>query len=71
MAMLDPQKAAERLGIPSRRLKDWRNNGVGPAFIRLSHKSVVYDSDVLDEFLRSRTCQPSVQAYMENRHGTF
>jgi hypothetical protein len=69
--ILDVPKAAERLGIPPRRLKDWRCRGVGPAHIRLSHKTVVYDSEVLDEFLRSHTCQPSVQAYMEERHGSL
>lgn len=68
MATIDAVKAAEKLGIPPRRLKSWRNSGLGPSFIRLSHKTVVYDSDVLDAFLRARTRQPSVQAFMEERH---
>lgn len=68
MATLDATKAAERLGIPRGRLKNWRNSGIGPPFIRLSHKTVVYDSDVIDAFLRSCTRQPSVQAFMEERH---
>jgi hypothetical protein len=67
MAMLDPIKAAERLGIPAQRLKNWRNSGLGPAFVRLSHKTVVYDSETIDEFIRSRTRQPSVQAFAEYR----
>lgn len=68
---LDPIKAAEYLGVKPLTLKDWRARGVGPAHIRLSHKTVVYDSDVLDEFLRVHTCQPSVREAMEERHGSL
>ena len=70
MAILDAIKAAERLGIPPQRLKNWRNSGMGPDFIRLGHKTVVYDSEALDAFLRSHTRRPSVQAFMEERHSS-
>lgn len=69
--MLDVKSAAARLGVAPRLMKEWRCRGVGPAHVRLSHKTVVYDSEVLDEYLRRHTCQPSVQAFMEERRGTL
>lgn len=68
---VNANQAAARLGVPKNTMKWWRAIGRGPAFIRLSHKTVVYDSDVLDEFLRVHTCQPSVREAMEERHGSL
>ena len=67
MALLTITETCARLGVPPRRLKDWRLHGNGPTFHRLSHKTVAYDEDALDAWLRSRARHPSVQAQGKER----
>lgn len=46
--------AAKRLSAAEQTLERWRTQGVGPPFIRLSPKLVVYDIDDLDAWCAAR-----------------
>jgi hypothetical protein len=40
--LVTPAEAAAILGVTVKHLKDWRWKGGGPAFVRISHKVVMY-----------------------------
>ena len=44
-----PKEVADRWGIKTSTLADWRYKGIGPAFIKLGKRAVRYrESDVLE-----------------------
>jgi hypothetical protein len=70
MPLLTAEEAADKLRVPVVRLKGWRAAGQGPAFIRLSHKTVLYDDTVLDAFIASRVCKPAVEQFFADREAS-
>lgn len=56
---LKPEEVAERLGVETSTLKDWRKKGIGPPYINLttSRGHVRYDVDLLNEWMRQHTVQ--------------
>ena len=49
---LSPTNAAEYLDIPLPTLTDWRQKGVGPAFLRVGRRLIRYSKVELDRFMR-------------------
>jgi hypothetical protein len=52
-ALLAPIAAAAVLGVQPKLLERWRATGEGPAFVRLSCKTIRYRACDLEEFVRS------------------
>lgn len=50
-----PEQVAARLGVSESCLAKWRMHGKGPAFVRVSHRRVVYPVPEFNAFLASRT----------------
>ena len=50
---LSPRNAAEYLDIPLPTLTDWRQKGVGPAFLRVGRRLIRYTKADLDAFMAS------------------
>lgn len=71
MKLLSTTEAAKMLGVSVATLNSWRWKGVGPAYIRLSHKTVSYDEDALRAYAKERVVIPSVRAFMEVRCATL
>jgi predicted DNA-binding transcriptional regulator AlpA len=56
-ACLRTRAASRYLGIPESTLTKMRVTGTGPAFVRLTTKSVGYRVSDLDAYLEARVCQ--------------
>jgi predicted DNA-binding transcriptional regulator AlpA len=55
--LVNEAETAALLGIAPRTLQEWRRKGAGPAFIRLTGRSVRYrQADVL-AWVRARVCE--------------
>ena len=52
--LLRPEAAAERLGVTERMLARWRAGDEGPAFVRLTRKTIRYRAADLDAFVAGR-----------------
>ena len=63
---IDEFAAGEYLGLTARTLQQWRRDGVGPAYVRVSSRCVRYDVQVLDAWMaarvRAHTTDPGPQA---------
>lgn len=53
-ALMNPEQAANFLGISHRTLENWRLKGGGPAFVRMSHRCVRYRLEALLSWLDKR-----------------
>jgi predicted DNA-binding transcriptional regulator AlpA len=56
-ALLRPEEAARLLGYTTRALEAWRMQGRGPAFVRVSKRSVRYRRGDLLAWAASRVCR--------------
>ena len=56
--VVDTMRAAEYLGLHPRTLDNWRSQGRGPRYIRISGRRIVYRTRDLDEYLQMRTVEP-------------
>jgi hypothetical protein len=54
--LLTPDAAAGRLGITKMVLERWRGTGNGPAFVRLSRKTLRYRAADIERFIAERAC---------------
>lgn len=54
MKLIGYEEAAQKLGVKKGTLYSWVSRQVGPPFIRLSGRSVRFDEDRLDEWLKAR-----------------
>ena len=52
--LLTENAVAARLGLSPATLRNWRVNGLGPPFVRLSRRAVRYEAEVVDEWIASR-----------------
>lgn len=52
--LMTERETAEMLRIKPRTLADWRARGVGPKFVRLTGRGVLYRVSSVSEFLDSR-----------------
>jgi hypothetical protein len=52
--LLTPDAVAGRLGVSTKALERWRGTGEGPAFVRLSRKTLRYEAAAVDAFIASR-----------------
>lgn len=52
--LLTPAEVAERLQVAPHVVKQMRNRGDGPPFLRLGHKTVRYQASAVDAWLASR-----------------
>ncbi len=52
--LITPTEAAERLSVKAAVLERWRGNGAGPAFVRMSSKTIRYRPADLDAFVAGR-----------------
>jgi hypothetical protein len=50
-----PADVADRLGVSEACLAKWRMAGTGPAFVRVSHRRVVYPVPAFNDFMAART----------------
>jgi predicted DNA-binding transcriptional regulator AlpA len=55
-ALLTPEAVARRLGVSSGVLQQWREKGTGPAFVRLTRKTLRYRVADVDGFIAGRIC---------------
>lgn len=51
--LLTPHEVSSMLGIKAATLKDWRYHGRGPAYTRLSKKTVRYWLSAVTNFMKS------------------
>jgi hypothetical protein len=52
--LLTPAQAAAILSVQAKVLERWRGTGGGPAFVRLSSKTIRYRRDDMDDFVARR-----------------
>lgn len=67
MRLKTPQEAARFLHKAVGTLAYWRCAGIGPAYIKMG-KTVLYDEEVLESFVKKHVVYPSVQAAMEENN---
>lgn len=53
-SLVKPSTLADRLGLSERTLADWRLDGRGPRFVRISRRAVVYRPEDIDAWLESQ-----------------
>lgn len=58
-ATFNQRRAAEYLGVSSRQIQRWRDQGQ-LQYVRLGPRSIRYRRSDLDEFMRARVVQPVV-----------
>lgn len=49
--LLTTKEAAERLGMASGTLENWRVNGIGPRYVKVGSRSIRYEASALDAWL--------------------
>lgn len=49
--LLTTKEAAERLGLASGTLENWRVSGIGPRYVKVGSRSIRYEAAALDEWL--------------------
>jgi len=54
--LLTPEAVARRLGVSCGVLQQWREKGTGPAFVRLTRKTLRYRVADIDRFIAGRIC---------------
>lgn len=59
--LLPPTETAEELGVTTDRLKAWRHEGKGPAYVKVG-KFVRYPRAALDAWLAENTVTPGQAA---------
>jgi hypothetical protein len=52
--LITPAETAGLLGVTAKVLERWRGTGEGPAFVRLTSKTIRYRSEDLDAFVAAR-----------------
>jgi len=52
--LITPAAAAGRLGVNAKVLERWRGSGDGPAFVRMSSKTIRYRPEDLEAFVAGR-----------------
>ena len=55
---LRPSGVAAEYGVPEQTLANWRCQGRGPDFVRVSSRLIYYDRDALEKFFSDRTVTP-------------
>ena len=58
----NPKEAAALLGVSNRRLSRWRNEGGGPVFVRLGHRTVAYTESALEAFIANNSQRSTTEA---------
>jgi hypothetical protein len=58
--LLDTKQAAAQLGLTDSALRNWRSQGVGPRFYRISARAIRYAVEDLERFRSERLCVPSI-----------
>lgn len=53
--MLTCAQVAKRLGVTTRTLHNWRADGIGPDYVRLTASAVRYPMAALEAFIEART----------------
>jgi DNA-binding transcriptional MerR regulator len=51
VSWLTAEQVAEAYPISARALRDWRDKGTGPPFMRFSHRCVRYRRDLLEKWV--------------------
>ena len=54
--LLLPAGVADRLGVSTKVLERWRGTGAGPAFVRLTRKTLRYRAADVDAFVAAKVC---------------
>lgn len=60
--LLYPKEVSELLCKPVGTLSNWRNQGFGPAYVKVGHSVRYFEEDVL-RFLEMHRIEPSNQDY--------
>jgi len=60
--LLNEAEAAEFLGYTQRALQNWRVRGGGPAYVKVSARSIRYQMSALLAWINERTIRHSSQA---------
>jgi predicted DNA-binding transcriptional regulator AlpA len=53
--MLTPAEVAERMGVTTRSLYTYRQEGTGPTYIQYSLQAIRYPENELNEWMNART----------------
>lgn len=61
-ALIDSTELARQLNVEPDTVKAWRQNGKGPAFVRISRQLVRYRQSDVDAFVAASTHQPEASA---------
>lgn len=67
-AHLDTKEAAEWLGMKASTLRDWRTDEIGPPWVVISSRHVLYALEDLIQWRNDRRHVPSVRAVVEDSH---
>jgi hypothetical protein len=60
--LLLPAVVADRLGVGTKVLERWRGTDTGPAFVRLTRKTLRYRAADVDAFIAGRVCASTAAA---------
>ena len=63
MSLITTRQAAEMMGRSPATLRSWRGAKIGPPFVRLSARSVMYDENDLKKYIAERRFVPSVRGH--------
>ncbi|OGQ00201.1 MAG: hypothetical protein A2Z40_03625 [Deltaproteobacteria bacterium RBG_19FT_COMBO_60_16] len=58
VSKLRPSGVTAEYGVPEQTLANWRCQGRGPAFMRLSARLIYYDRDDVEKFFSDRKVTP-------------
>lgn len=58
VSKLRPSGVKAEYGIPEQTLANWRHEGRGPAFVRLSARHIFYDRADIERFFAERKVTP-------------
>lgn len=53
--LLTTAEAAERLGLASQTLNNWRSAGIGPAFVKVGSRTVRYRESAIGNYIDGLT----------------
>lgn len=60
--LLDSVDVARQLGVAAHTVRFWRQNGKGPAFVRVTAGCIRYRQSAVDAYIAANTVQPEASA---------
>ena len=59
MRLLNEKEVIELLSVSKHTLRNWRQSGRGPAYVKVGERSIRYREDVIQKFIEDGEVSPS------------